>query len=187
VSAQVTQRVSVATSGRQGNAQSGSNDWAGVSVSADGGTSRSRAGEQPRSGRYERADGRVRTRPLTGATERVSVDGSGVEANGDSRMPCISGDGSVVAFVSFASNLVPGDTNRRWDVFVHDRGSGTTTRVNLARRGANGRGRRPESTLDHGRRPISRLPELRAQPRGRGRKRSPDIFVFDRFTDTPES
>ena len=38
--------------------------------------------------------------------------------------------GRFVAFTSNASNLVPGDTNRIVDVFVHDRKTGSTTRVN---------------------------------------------------------
>lgn len=36
----------------------------------------------------------------------------------------ISGDGRFVAFASWASNLVPDDTNRREDLFVHDRTCG---------------------------------------------------------------
>ena len=35
--------------------------------------------------------------------------------------PAISADGRYVAFYSYASNLVPGDTNRFRDVFVRDR------------------------------------------------------------------
>jgi len=31
----------------------------------------------------------------------------------------ISGDGRYVAFRSFASNLVPGDTNAEYDIFAH--------------------------------------------------------------------
>ena len=44
----------------------------------------------------------------------------------------ISADGRYVAFHSFATNLVPGDTNDNLDVFVHDRQTGTTERVNVA-------------------------------------------------------
>jgi Tol biopolymer transport system component len=55
----------------------------------------------------------------TGATERVSVDSAGNQANYESVSPAISGDGRFVAFVSLADNLVPGDTNGTYDVFVH--------------------------------------------------------------------
>ena len=48
---------------------------------------------------------------LTATTDRVSVDSAGAQANDRSDFPAISADGSVVAFVSTASNLVPDDTN----------------------------------------------------------------------------
>jgi Tol biopolymer transport system component len=58
----------------------------------------------------------------TGKTSRVSVATNGTQANGGSGYPFISADGRYVAFVSKASNLVSGDTNGDYDVFVHDRG-----------------------------------------------------------------
>src|SRR6202008_4109767 len=45
--------------------------------------------------------------------------------------PCISADGRYVAFSSWASNLVIGDTNGVVDVFIRDRQSGTTERVSV--------------------------------------------------------
>ena len=72
----------------------------------------------------------------TGATTRVSVDSSGVEANGSSEASAISGDGRYVAFSSYASNLVDGDTNGMVDIFVHDRQTGATTRVSVDSGGA---------------------------------------------------
>lgn len=68
----------------------------------------------------------------TNAVERVSVASGGAQANGASFEPSISADGRYVAFESFASNLVAGDTNGRNDVFVHDRTTRTTRRVSLA-------------------------------------------------------
>jgi len=65
-------------------------------------------------------------------TTRVSVDSDGNEANEHSRIPSISFDGRYVAFESKASNLVPGDTNGFWDVFVKDRRTGQTTRVSVS-------------------------------------------------------
>jgi subtilase family serine protease len=76
----------------------------------------------------------------TGATELVSVDSSGNQGNGDSEVRAISGDGRYVAFLSFASNLVPGDTNGFIDVFVHDRQTGQTTRVSVDSSGNQGNG-----------------------------------------------
>jgi Tol biopolymer transport system component len=68
----------------------------------------------------------------TGQTTRVSVASDGTQANGHSYDPSISADGRYVAFASLASNLVSGDTNGAWDVFVHDRQTGETTRVSVA-------------------------------------------------------
>jgi len=55
---------------------------------------------------------------VAGKTKRVSTGPEGVEGNGDSRFPSLSANGSAVAFQSFATNLVPGDTNAVEDVFV---------------------------------------------------------------------
>jgi LPXTG-site transpeptidase (sortase) family protein len=76
----------------------------------------------------------------TGVTTRVSVASSGTQANGGSYNAAISADGRYVAFESVASNLVSGDTNGARDVFVHDRQTGTTTRVSVASSGTQGNG-----------------------------------------------
>lgn len=54
----------------------------------------------------------------TGGIAIASVSDGGALGNGDSVLPAISGDGRSVAFISFASNLVVGDTNGSTDVFV---------------------------------------------------------------------
>lgn len=64
---------------------------------------------------------------LTGTTERTSVDNAGSQGNSTSQLGVVSGDGGVVAFVSLASNLVPGDTNDASDVFVHNRDNDSVT------------------------------------------------------------
>jgi Tol biopolymer transport system component len=71
--------------------------------------------------------------PATAQTiERVSIPTGGGQANGDSgAYTAISADGRFVAFPSFATNLVPGDTNNTTDVFVHDRQTGVTTLVSV--------------------------------------------------------
>ena len=56
-----------------------------------------------------------------GTTTRISVAAAGGDPNGDSLCPSISGDGSRVVFASFAANLVSGDENGTWDVFLFDR------------------------------------------------------------------
>lgn len=65
----------------------------------------------------------------TGSIELVSKNSSGVAGNNPSYGPSLSDDGRFVAFHSWASNLVIGDTNGTPDVFVHDRVTHVTTRV----------------------------------------------------------
>jgi Tol biopolymer transport system component len=64
---------------------------------------------------------------VNGLTTLVSVSTNGTSGNGTSRGSVMTGDGRYVAFVSTASNLVPGDTNNIADVFVRDLQAGTTT------------------------------------------------------------
>jgi Tol biopolymer transport system component len=62
----------------------------------------------------------------------------------------MSADGRLIAFESDSSNLVPGDTNAVSDVFVHDRDTGTTTRVSVGSGGeqANGASGAPSMSAD---------------------------------------
>jgi Tol biopolymer transport system component len=131
-----TERVSVATNGAQGNLFSYA-----PSISSDGrfiafysSSSNLVAGDTNSS-----SDIFLRDRQ-NGTTERVSVATGGIEANWDSDTPSISPDGRFVAFDSFATNLVAGDTNGQGDVFVHDRQTGTTERVSVATNGSEGNG-----------------------------------------------
>jgi len=85
----------------------------------------------------------VRDRFL-GLTELVSMTPTGAAGNGDSggdswRLS-ISADGRYVGFASRASNLVVGDTNGAWDVFVRDRQEGTTTLMSVSTEGELGNG-----------------------------------------------
>jgi Tol biopolymer transport system component len=64
-------------------------------------------------------------------TTRVSIGSGGVEGDNDSSAPAVSSDGRFVAFRSYASNLVAGDTNEVEDVFVHDQTTGATSRVSV--------------------------------------------------------
>ncbi len=67
----------------------------------------------------------------TVARARVSVSSAGAEANDFNGHAAVSGNGRFVGFLSKAFNLVPGDTNQKEDVFVHDRVTGATERVSL--------------------------------------------------------
>ncbi len=115
-------------------------------------------------------------------TSRVSVATGGSSAvGGGSSSPSISADGRYVAFESAATNLVPNDTNGRLDVFVHDRTTGTTTRVSVATGGrqASGDSYHPSISAD-GRCVVftSNAPDL--DPADGGGER--DIYLHDRAT-----
>lgn len=61
----------------------------------------------------------------THMTSRVSISNSGAQVQYESRAGTqfpLSADGRYVVFSSAAPNLVDGDTNGTWDVFVRDRG-----------------------------------------------------------------
>ena len=72
----------------------------------------------------------------SGETSRASLASDGSQGNDSSGNPAISADGRYVAFASAADNLVPGDSNGAFDIFVHDRASGETSRVSLASDGS---------------------------------------------------
>jgi hypothetical protein len=138
-----TERVSVDSAGAEGDDSSGGSDGSfGLATSADGrfvafASSASNLVAGDSNGTW---DIFVRDRS-TGLTERVSVDSSGVQANADSGLQdgaSISADGRIVAFSSYATNLVAGDTNATSDVFIHDRSTGLTDRVSVDSSGAQG-------------------------------------------------
>ena len=53
-----------------------------------------------------------------GTTRRLSLGLGGINPDGESVDPAISLDGTVVVFSSFATNLVPNDTNDARDIFL---------------------------------------------------------------------
>jgi Tol biopolymer transport system component len=129
-----TTRASVDSSGAQANSGSA---WASISPDGRFVTFISSATNLVLSDTNNFSDAFVHDR-LSGTTELVSINSLGVQSNGASRYPSISGDGRFVAFASDANNLVPGDTNGWLDVFVHDRVSGATTRVSVDSAGSQG-------------------------------------------------
>ena len=102
---------------------------------------------------------RDRTR---GTTERVSLSDDGAQANSSgygSSDPSISADGRLVVFLSWASNLVPGDTNGWNDIFVRDRSAGTTRRVSVTRGGLQANERSFQATIS----PNGRLVQFKSK------------------------
>src|SRR5262249_8644542 len=119
-----TERVSVDSSGKEGN---DSSRHPAVSMGGRYVAFVSSANNLVPGDSNGAADVFVRDRQ-NGTTERVSVDSSGTQSDGPSTTCAISTDGRFVAFASAADNLVAGDTNGVFDVFVRDRQNGTTER-----------------------------------------------------------
>jgi uncharacterized repeat protein (TIGR01451 family) len=125
--------------------------------------------------------------PAPGFTELVSVSSAGVQGDQDSEMPAISADGRYVAFSSFATNLVPEDTNGFADIFVRDRVLGMTERVSVSSSGR-------EADGDSGILNLMGAPSISGDGRfvafssqatnlvSGDRNDNPDVFVHDRAT-----
>jgi Tol biopolymer transport system component len=73
-----------------------------------------------------------------GTTVMADVTSAGTPANVDSFDPTISGDGRYVSFMSFATNLVPGDVNRCTGIYTRDLVTSTTVREDVTSSGAFG-------------------------------------------------
>ncbi len=118
-------------------------------------------------------------------TSRVSVDSAGAQANADSYPSSISADGRYVAFLSFADDLVAGDTNAAYDVFVRDRQSGTTERVSVDSAGAQGNGSSLNGSISADGRYVA-FESVATDLVAGDTNGVSDIFVHDRLTGTTE-
>ncbi|KKS17517.1 MAG: WD40 domain protein beta Propeller, partial [candidate division WWE3 bacterium GW2011_GWB1_41_6] len=74
----------------------------------------------------------------TGEITRVSVATDGTAGNMRSGSSDISSDGRYVVFSSYATNLVPNDTNGAFDIFIHDKETLETSLVSVSSSGAQG-------------------------------------------------
>ena len=112
-------------------------------------------------------------------TTRVSEYTGHYEGEGDSLRPSISADGRYVAFDSDDWNLVWGDTNDVFDVFVNDRETTVTTRVSVDDAGtqAEGASNRPSISADG--RYVAYSSEASNLVSG-DTNGATDVFVYDR-------
>ena len=124
-----------------------------------------------------------------GTIQRVSVANDGAEGNDHSVNPSMSPDGRWVAFDSFASNLVEGDTAGQRDVFLHDRMTGETVRISRglgaggATEEANGVSHQPEVSADG--RYVAFVSEAdNLLGTGIDTNGKADVYLFDRVTQT---
>jgi hypothetical protein len=84
----------------------------------------------------------------TGTTIRINIGLLGAQpTGGGSVSPAISADGSIVSFISDATNLVANDTNQTLDVFVRDVTTSTTTRVSVGPGGVQANGTSIEASI----------------------------------------
>jgi Tol biopolymer transport system component len=121
----------------------------------------------------------------TGTTERVSVDSAGNQGNSFSEGASVSRDGRFVAFTSVASNLVPGDTNGRSDIFIHDRKTGTTERVSVDSAGNQGNTSSFQPSISRDGRFVA-FRSLASNLVPGDTNNNSDIFVHDRKTGITE-
>lgn len=143
-----TVRVSVASTGRQGDG-----DSRDVSLSPDGrfAAFESLAGNLVDGDTNGVLDVFVHDLQ-TGVTVRASVSGTGAEGNGESGDASLSESGHYVAFSSYSDNLVSADFNWTGDVFVRDLQLGTTVRASIGASGLDADGASYDPTLtDDGR------------------------------------
>ena len=115
--------------------------------------------------------------------ERVSLTSGGVQGNSFSESASISSDGRYIAFHSNASNLVAGDTNNAYDIFVYDRQTDAVERVSLTSGGVQGNGASQYTAISADGRYVvftSEATNLVAADTNA----VADIFRYDRNTDT---
>jgi Tol biopolymer transport system component len=119
--------------------------------------------------------------PAQGPAHRASTGLEGADPDTLSLAPSLSSDGRYAAFQSYASNLVPRDTNGCSDVFVHDRVTGATTRVSVSSSGAEGDGYSGEPAISHdGRFIVFRSDAANLVPGDTNGVA--DVFVHERIT-----
>ncbi len=83
-------------------------------------------------------------------TDLISLNFNGLGTDGDSTAPSISADGSLVAYQSAATDLVPGDVNGQIDIFVTDLDAGNTEiiSIDVFGQGADGDSTSPSISAD---------------------------------------
>jgi Tol biopolymer transport system component len=115
---------------------------------------------------------------FTGHTEMVSVDSNGAQGAAESYEASISGDGTKVAFASFASELVPGPLHPGSEIFLRDLRTHQTTRVSVATGNQQGNGMSVQPAISTDGTRIAFTSEASNLVPG-DRNHSGDVFVRD--------
>lgn len=118
-----------------------------------------------------------------GVTHRVSVGSGGQQAiDENSLAAAITPDGRYVLMSSAAPNLVGGDTNGAFDVFVRDTVAGLTRRVSLSTSGAQGNGNSLARSISSDGRYVA-FDSLATNLVPGDTNHANDVFVRDRLAD----
>lgn len=172
-----TTRVSVTSSGVQGNSDSNS-----PAISYDG----RYVAFQSMAGNFATADTNgtwdvfVHDRQ-TGQTTCVSVSPTGEVGTNYTFDPRLSGDGRYVVFWGQASNLVAGDANGKGDVFVRDMQLGQTFLVSVSTAGVQGNQGSSSADISDDGRYVAFNSWASNLVAGDGNNKG-DVFVHDRDT-----
>ncbi len=120
-----------------------------------------------------------------GRSERISVTYDGKQPDRESFRPSLSGNGRIVVYDSYATNLVPHDTNGGFDVFLRNRQTDTTRRISVGPGGlqADGESTGAVISADGGVVCYESGAENLVANDGND---EPDVFCYDRATRTTE-
>jgi hypothetical protein len=174
----ITERVSVSSDDQQGN---GLSEWPAISADGHIVAFHSDASNLVPEDTNGATDTFVHDRESR-VTERVSVSSEGLQGKGMSWFPSITADGRFVGFISNVSTLVPGDTDGRFDIFVHDRLSGLIEIVSISSEGQHGEGNSEYLSISADGRFVA-IHSLSSKLVTGDTNGSGDIFVHDRCVD----
>ena len=172
---QKTERVSVSSTGVEGN---GNSEFSAVSANGRYVVFNSNASNLVQDDTNGVMDIFVHDRQ-TGETTRVTASvPDGTQANFLSGVPAISSNGRYIAFSSYASNLDPNCLYNHTDVFLHDRQTGTTTCITKAYNGSPSNGASGGPSLSEDGRLVS-FSSASSNLVSNDNNNQGDVFVFD--------
>jgi len=118
---------------------------------------------------------------ITHQTTRVNLSNTGEQADGLSNYATISGNGRFVSYVSYATNLVPNDTNNVRDVFLYDSLTKETSRISVSSNGEQANEYSSSPAISEDGRYIA-YHSLATNLVSDDTNNTTDIFLYDNFT-----
>jgi Tol biopolymer transport system component len=123
--------------------------------------------------------------PQDNRPERISVDSSEAESDGDSFAASLDAEGDFVVYESNATNLVASDTNGARDIFLRDRAAGDTKRLSVDTSGNQANGMSLSSRISEDGRSVA-FASAATNLVASDTNGVTDIFIRDRDTDTDD-